>query len=496
MRYGMPLYVRIVLILILNLVVVVFLLAWVLKHYYGLDKNGVVTSTVGKRLEGMARLLVPVLDKTDRDQWGAVLAETGETHGVELAIYQPNGGRHYAGSERDLPNSLRRFLAEQFRPDRSKSTDQSGIEPLSSFGSAGMGASNPAISSGRVEILKIGKFGQPASEMALVHCWLQPGSQEPYDLMLVVWKTDRASQVFFSWRPILIAIIGLLVLSSLLWVPFVYRATRRLVILTRAAESISEGDFEIDVASDRGDELGRLSRSVQHMSGKLDEYVSGQKRFLGDIAHELCSPLVRIRMSLGVLEHQLENEDLGKLETIHEEVEELSQLVNELLDFSKASLRSGQLEMDDVDLAKICLSVINREAPDGGVDAHVPEAILIESREDLLRRALGNILRNALRYAGEFGVIVLVVECEKEQVVIRVDDSGPGLPESWLEKVFEPFARPENARTREGGGNGLGLAIAKTCVNSLGGDISCHNRDEGGLSVVITLPVDHSTDRG
>ena len=77
-----------------------------------------------------------------------------------------------------------------------------------------------------------------------------------------------------------------------------------------------------------------------------------------------------------------------------------------------------------------------------------------------------------------------------------MNDAGPGLPEEWLEKIFEPFSRPEDARTREGGGSGLGLAIAKTCITSLGGEISCRNRPEGGLRVVMALPVDHSAMAG
>ncbi len=164
--------------------------------------------------------------------------------------------------------------------------------------------------------------------------------------------------MFFTWQPLFWGLAGVLVLSLLVWVPWVYRMTRRLGILTRGAESISQGDFEVSVATNRTDEIGRLSRSLQSMAGKLDDFVSGQKRFLGDIAHELCSPLVRIRMGLGVLEHKLESEDYQKLESVNAEAAELSQLVNELLDFSKASLEPKNLKMESIKVAELCGEVL------------------------------------------------------------------------------------------------------------------------------------------
>lgn len=509
MKGRMPLYGRVLLFVCLNLIVGVLLIGWILQDYYGLGKDDLIANTVERRMEGMARLLIPALDGVEMSQWDRILEETGETHGVELAVYRPNASRRHAGIDRELPDELVQFLKKRFPPPPSGPRDrprrgprQGGDDPLDDLlrgegpgpprgrpdGPNGERPRRSPARAGQVRVEALGRYGSPEQEMAAVHIWIKPRQNVPNDLMLIIWKTDGPSQVFFSWKPLLYGVIGLLVFTTVLWVPFVYRITRRLGILTRGAESISEGDFQIDVASDRGDELGRLSRSVQRMSTRLDEYVTGQKRFLGDIAHELCSPLVRIRMGLGVLEHQLAKEDYTKLENISDEVEELSQLVNELLDFSKASMKPDTLELEDVDMHELCHYIISREAAEEGVQVQVQGGLRIKSRRDLLRRAVGNIVRNAIRYAGTSTPIVLSVKQEGEGVCIRVDDSGPGLPEEWLEKVFEPFSRPEQARTREGGGSGLGLAIAKTCITSLGGKIYCENRDEGGLGVVIKLP--------
>ena len=291
--------------------------------------------------------------------------------------------------------------------------------------------------------------------------------------------------LFFTWQPLLWGLAGVLVLSLLVWVPWVYRMTRRLGILTRGAESISQGDFEVSVATNRTDEIGRLSRSLQSMAGKLDDFVSGQKRFLGDIAHELCSPLVRIRMGLGVLEHKLESEDYLKLESVNAEAAELSQLVNELLDFSKASLEPKNLKMESIEVAELCGEVLKREKAEDQIAFSAPLGLSIVTNRDLFKRAMGNVIRNALKYAQDVRVVVAT---RRGAVEISIEDRGPGLPQEWIEKIFEPFARPDGARTRESGGTGLGMAIAKTCIESVGGIITCTNRQSGGLRVILTVP--------
>lgn len=105
----------------------------------------------------------------------------------------------------------------------------------------------------------------------------------------------------------------------------------------------------------------------------------------------------------------------------------------------------------------------------------------------LLKRALGNLVRNSVRY-GEGKPLKVKIEKKGSDVRIGVLDRGPGLPEEWKEQVFEPFARPEAARTREGGCAGLGLAIVKSCAESMGGRVFCRNRNEGGLEVVLVIP--------
>jgi two-component system sensor histidine kinase CpxA len=132
---------------------------------------------------------------------------------------------------------------------------------------------------------------------------------------------------------------------------------------------------------------------------------------------------------------------------------------------------------------------VARDTPPGGsISVVVAPGIAVLANEPLLQRAISNLLRNAIRYAGDHGPITITAARQGHETSITVADCGPGLPESELEEVFAPFYRPESARTRETGGAGLGLAIVRTCIEACRGTVTCHNRTPSGLEVTIRLP--------
>jgi two-component system sensor histidine kinase CpxA len=273
-----------------------------------------------------------------------------------------------------------------------------------------------------------------------------------------------------------------------MWLPLVRGITRSIRQMTGAAGQMAQGQFGTRVDTDRGDELGRLGESLNHMAGRLGEYVTGQKRFLGDIAHELCSPLARMEMALGVLEQRAAADQVDHVNDVREEVRHMSSLVNELLSFSKAGLRTKDLELRAVDLAALCDRVIQREGQ-GKTDiaVNVDVALHVLADPDLLARAVGNVLRNAVRYAGDAGPITISATVRGAEVLFTVTDNGPGVPPETLHRLFDPFYRPETARTREGGGAGLGLAIVKSCVEACGGSVAVKNVLPRGLEVTMRL---------
>jgi two-component system sensor histidine kinase CpxA len=225
------------------------------------------------------------------------------------------------------------------------------------------------------------------------------------------------------------------------------------------------------------------------MAERLSSYVRGQRRFLGDIAHELCSPISRIQAGLGVLEQRAADHQREYVLGVQEEVEQMSELINELLSFSKAGMSASVASLTPVNVAETVKLVLEREAGDESrIEAHVDAQLEVMAHPDYLHRSLANIIRNAIRYAGDAGPVAVSASEKNGMVSIIVTDSGPGIPAAELDEVFKPFYRLELARQRETGGVGLGLAIVKTCVEACGGTVQCRNRSPKGLEVEIRLP--------
>jgi two-component system sensor histidine kinase CpxA len=162
--------------------------------------------------------------------------------------------------------------------------------------------------------------------------------------------------------------------------------------------------------------------------------------------------------------------------------------VNELLSFSKASLGATHAKLQQVPLRALVDLAIRREVTNGEqVETKIASDLRVEVEPELLTRALANLLRNAIRYAGKAGPITITAEPRDGQVALSVSDCGPGIPEAELQRIFDPFYRLDASRDRETGGVGLGLAIVKTCVEGCQGTVVADNRLPTGLQVTITL---------
>ena len=321
-----------------------------------------------------------------------------------------------------------------------------------------------------------------------------PGGPPPGISLLIVSDSLRGGGLFFDYVPWLLVGGGLTLISVLMWLPFVHSLTHALSRMTATAEQIAQGRFEAPPLVQRRDELGRLGRALAHMAGRLDGFVTGQKRFLGDTAHELLSPLARLEVALSILEQQANlNGNRRYAERALDEVHHLSDIVQDLLSFTKAGMRAKGAELRPVSLTEIIAKAIHREAAEEWVQVTADEALRVCAEPDLLVRALANAIRNAIRYAGQAGPITISAhsahESNGDEVVrLLVSDQGPGVPPESLDRLFDPFYRPEDARTRETGGNGLGLAIVKSCVEACNGRVSVANRVPGGLELTFTLP--------
>ncbi|MBL8175722.1 MAG: HAMP domain-containing histidine kinase [Bryobacterales bacterium] len=287
-----------------------------------------------------------------------------------------------------------------------------------------------------------------------------------------------------AWHWIALALF-LAMLSALGWAPWPWRLSKAIARLEQSAARIAAGRLEERIPAAGAGELAAVALSIQQITQRFDGLLKGQKRFLGDVAHELNAPIARIQFALGVLEETIAEEHQADVKALHDEIQEMSALVNELSSYSKVGFAEGSAPLSAVNLRSAAQRASERE--NIPVQLSVPHGLTALANEVYLTRALANLLRNARRYAGENGPIEVRAERRRDEVELVVADRGPGLPDSELEHVFEPFYRLDLSRSTSSGGKGLGLAIVKSCVQACRGEVSCRNRKPSGLEVVIRL---------
>jgi two-component system sensor histidine kinase CpxA len=223
------------------------------------------------------------------------------------------------------------------------------------------------------------------------------------------------------------------------------------------------------------------------MAQRLDGFVTGQKRFLGDTAHELLSPLARLEVALCILEQRTYQSDSITVERALAEVRRMASLVQDLLTFSRSALVRKEETLEPVTLANTVQEAVSQEGAESFIEIHIANDLAVMAVPRLLSRAIENIIRNAVRYAAADGPILISADRDYAKVNLTVSDAGPGAPEDTLPKLFDPFYRPDNSRTTVTGGTGLGLAIVKSCIEACKGDVSASNRVPTGFVVTIAL---------
>lgn len=258
----------------------------------------------------------------------------------------------------------------------------------------------------------------------------------------------------------------------------------------------SHGQLEVRVSRDMGsrrDEIGELGREFDGMAKQLQQLVGSQNRLLHDVSHELRSPLARLQVAVGLARQNPAQVDRA-LSRIEHEAERLDALVGEILTLARLEARNVAHADDYVDLVELLASIVDdacfeAEGSDRRVvfTSAVQGELVLRARGELLHRAIENVVRNALRHSPLQSVVEvhLSQEAARRRVHITVADSGPGIPESDLEAIFEPFFRSETAGS---GGYGLGLAITRRAIEAHGGSVCARNRSSGGLEVRIELP--------
>lgn len=298
--------------------------------------------------------------------------------------------------------------------------------------------------------------------------------------------------VFILWFGISV------LLSSLVCFWLAWYLTKPIKKLQSAAKDFSQGKLDTRVAKAMGgrrDEIADLGRDFDQMAARLQGLINNQKQLLSDISHELRSPLARMHVALGLARKKTGTEVESEMQRIEYETDRLNELVGQSLTLSRLDAGAQYPKEDFIDIAELLEAIIKDcdfEATNKNkkVVLHRMQSWTLNANVELLHRALENIIRNAIRYTKEGTEVTVTLESHDESnLKISVCDQGSGVPEEKIKRLFEPFVRLSEARDRDSGGYGLGLAIAQRSIEFHQGKIVASNREQDGLCVDVILPI-------
>lgn len=294
--------------------------------------------------------------------------------------------------------------------------------------------------------------------------------------------------------------IGILV-SGLVCYLLAQFLTSPILRLRKATQKLAAGDLSARAGSrgrHAGDEIWQLVNDFDLMAAQIEKLVNAQSRLLKDISHELRSPLARLTVALELARQRTGPEAQSALERISMEAGRMNELIGSLMTVARLDSGAGGLRKAPVQLEALIEEVARDAAFEAQsrncqVEAEILDELPVVGDPALLRSAIENVVRNATRYTGDGTTVNIRAERAPNgrsgDAVIRVSDSGPGVPDDCLEKIFQPFYRIDDARGRSTGGVGLGLAITDQAVRLHGGSVKASNLTEGGLMVEIRLPL-------
>jgi signal transduction histidine kinase len=268
--------------------------------------------------------------------------------------------------------------------------------------------------------------------------------------------------------------LGILLVSIVL----VRSITAPLRALAEAADRIGIDAAAPEVRQSGPREVRLAATAFNRMQARIRRLIDDRTQTLAAVSHDLKTPITRLRLRA----HFVQDDELRR--TIEADLDEMEAMIQSTLDFLRGDA-TGE-EIRTVDVGTIIETVCD-QLVDGGhevvlrAEPHLPLAC----RPLAIKRALTNIIGNAVTHGRRARV---ALARQAEGLVVTIDDDGPGIPPAELERVFDPFYRLDSSRSRDTGGTGLGLTVARSIIRAHGGDVRLANRDGGGLTVTITLP--------
>jgi two-component system osmolarity sensor histidine kinase EnvZ len=281
------------------------------------------------------------------------------------------------------------------------------------------------------------------------------------------------------WEAVAVLLAGALGLM-LLALLMVRRLSLRLRDLALHAQTVGQGRLPERLPETGAEEMRALTRAFNHMADEVQSLLENRTTLLAGISHDLKTPLTRMRLALAMLE----GVDQTRVARLEADLAEMERLIADMLAFARA-LKAEEARR--IDLANLLEELADKARQLGEVHWQRPQPCPWWVAEAALRRVVGNLLENALRY-GDGLPVTLELQCDAEAAKVRVLDRGPGIPAAEREAVFRPFYRLEASRSRDSGGSGLGLAIARQLADAHGWRIRLDDRPGGGLVAELALP--------
>ncbi|WP_057831593.1 sensor histidine kinase [Colwellia sp. TT2012] len=297
--------------------------------------------------------------------------------------------------------------------------------------------------------------------------------------------------------PVALRLILLLAISFLCCWLLAKSFTSPLIALQKASKALGDGKLATRITKfdQRSDEFGDLARSFNQMAQQLENNITTHQRLLGDVSHELRSPLTRLQLAIALAEKNIGNsaEQQKHLTRCETEVDRLDEMIADVLTLSRLEHSHNNFTVDEVELKTLLTQVVNdcqyfATSKDVTIAIKGLVSCTLFADSKLLASAISNILNNAIKYSPNGQVVTVALSQQDEKIRLSVVDQGSGVPSDMIAKIFTPFFRVADGRERSSGGTGLGLAIAQQAIHLHQGQILAQNQPKEGLKVTITLP--------
>ena len=320
-----------------------------------------------------------------------------------------------------------------------------------------------------------------------------PRNNEQYRLLFA--RAPVTVLGILMWPGTQVAVISIAILAAAIMSVLLARyLSSPIMRLQKASRALAAGALETRVGrpfNRRSDEVGTLARDFDAMAERIQALVTAKETLLRDVSHELRSPLARIRMALALAQRRAGAQAQSDLDRIEREAEKLDALIGQVMTLTRLrtataprreAVRLDQLVGEVVDDARF-------EHPKSRVELTTSGPIEVRGDADGLKSAIENVVRNALIYGDPAQPVEVEATSSADEALVRVLDRGPGVPDSELSRIFEPFYRTDKSRDHQKGGQGIGLAITTRVTELHGGSVTARNRNGGGLEIDLKLPL-------